>query len=123
MTRFLADENISPVVVQKLRSLGHDVLFVVESMRGASDAVILRRTRAEGRVLVTWDKDFGQLFADSRVAAPCGLVLFRLSGANAAKDIARIVEVLQSREDWTGLVCIATESRVRLRTLPIAPRK
>jgi predicted nuclease of predicted toxin-antitoxin system len=59
--RLLADENISGSVVQALRDRGHDVLAVNESMRGAEDTAILSQAQAESRLVITQDKDFGEL--------------------------------------------------------------
>ena len=60
MLFLLLNENISGTVIQALRDRGHDVLAVKESMRGAGDEEILERARAEKRLLVTQDKDFGE---------------------------------------------------------------
>lgn len=59
--RLIANENISRSVVQKLRDRGHDVLAVKESMRGEEDTAILERAQSEARLVVTQDKDFGEL--------------------------------------------------------------
>jgi len=59
--RILANENVSGPVVRSLRGFGHDVLWVRENMRGMPDQSILTRAQAEGRTLVTLDKDFGEL--------------------------------------------------------------
>jgi predicted nuclease of predicted toxin-antitoxin system len=57
----LVNENIPTSVVQSLRARGHDVLAVKETMRGADDPTILARAQVERRLLVTQDKDFGEL--------------------------------------------------------------
>ena len=78
--RFLMNENVSGTVIRTLRRGGHDVLSAKESMRGESDPAILEPARREGRLLVTHDKDFGELAFRSRLPAECGVVLFRLGG-------------------------------------------
>jgi len=59
--RFLADESCDFAVVRALRAEGHDVAAVVETARGALDVEVIRRAQEEQRVLLTEDKDFGQL--------------------------------------------------------------
>jgi predicted nuclease of predicted toxin-antitoxin system len=59
--RILANENVSSTVIQILRDHGHDVLSVKESLRGEKDPAILARAQAEERLVVTHDKDFGEL--------------------------------------------------------------
>jgi len=59
--KFLADECCDAALVRALRADGHNVLYVMESMRGATDEEILSRAFAEDRVVLTEDKDFGEL--------------------------------------------------------------
>lgn len=76
--RFLVDESCDFAVVRALRGASHDVVAVVEVARGAKDAAVLTLSRGEGRILLTEDKDFGQLvFADGGGAA--GVVFGSLS--------------------------------------------
>ncbi len=72
--RFLADENVTATVIRVLRQRGDDVLSVKESMRSERDEVILARAQAEQRIVVTHDKDFGELTFRSRLPASCGVI-------------------------------------------------
>lgn len=116
--RLIANENISSTVVRILRERGHDVLAVKESMRGESDLAILARAQVETRLVVTQDKDFGELAFRYGLPAACGIILFRLSGANPEADNRRMVEVIESRPDWSGLFVVVTDIRIRIRPLP-----
>lgn len=116
--RFLANENMPSSVIARLRFAGHDVLFAKESLRGADDRLILGRAQADSRILLTQDKDFGELAFRSGLPADCGIILFRLSGASPADDQARMIEVIESRTDWGGMFTVADELRVRMRPLP-----
>ncbi len=117
MLLLLLNENISGTVIQALRDRGHDVLAVKESMRGAGDEEILERARAEKRLLVTQDKDFGELAFRSRRATPYGIVLFRLAGTTPDEDNRKIIEILESGTEWEGHFAVVTETQVRLRQL------
>jgi predicted nuclease of predicted toxin-antitoxin system len=121
--RWIVNENVSGTVIRALGERGHDVLSVKESLRGSADAEILARAQADQRVLVTHDKDFGELAFRFGLPAACGIILFRLSGADPASDNRRVLEVLQSSVDWTGHFAAATEDRVRIRPLPGAAEK
>lgn len=116
--RYLADENIPPTVIQQLRQDGHDVLSVRESMRGGNDSAILARSVAEERVLITFDKDFGELACRHQLASACGIILFRLIQRSRESLNARVMEVLRSRHDWAGAFWIVTDQRIRRRSLP-----
>lgn len=118
--RLILNENISRTVAQSLRERGHDVLAVKETMRGADDVAIVARANAESRLIVTQDKDFGELAFRRGLNSGCGILLFRLSSANPAADCHRMLAVIESRQDWTGQFAVATDDRVRIRPLPSA---
>ena len=57
----LADECCDMAVVRELRDAGHDVLTIRETMPGADDEAVVQLALRDSRVLLTEDKDFGQL--------------------------------------------------------------
>lgn len=115
--RMIANENIAGAVVRALRQRGHDVLSVRESMRGADDLSVLRRAGNERRLIITHDKDFGELaFRDGHLAM-CGIILFRLLGPTPAADQRRVLDVIDSRTDWMGHFSVVTDDRIRMRSL------
>ena len=57
--RFLADENISSFVIERLRNRGFDVVAVVETRPGATDKDVLEIANAGSCILITEDRDFG----------------------------------------------------------------
>jgi predicted nuclease of predicted toxin-antitoxin system len=99
MIRFLADEGCNFRVVLALRAQGFDVLSVAESRRGVSDQVVLRIAQQESRILITEDKDFGQLFfADARHSL--GVILLRYPHSVRSKmseDVLRLVRERQAQ--------------------------
>ena len=77
--RLLADENFPRLVVQELRSRGHDLVWISEETPGISDREVLARATTEGRILITFDKeDFGELIFRDKQKAPFGVILFRI---------------------------------------------
>ena len=75
--RWLADECVDAALVSQLRGAAQDILYVAEVASGATDAEVLRRARNDSRLLLTEDKDFGELLFRLKLAVP-GLVLLRL---------------------------------------------
>jgi predicted nuclease of predicted toxin-antitoxin system len=59
--KFVADEGIDSQIVEKLRNEGHDIYYVAEFKAGTEDEKILEIANTEDRVLITRDKDFGEL--------------------------------------------------------------
>jgi predicted nuclease of predicted toxin-antitoxin system len=116
--RLLADENFPYDAVMALRAQAHDVLWIRSDAPGSTDADILARAIHEGRILITFDKDFGELAFRSRLPAACGVILFRIA-APSASHVARLaVAALESRDDWAGHFAVVEAHRIRMRPLP-----
>ena len=115
--RLIVDENVSGTVIHALREQGHDVLSVKEEMRSESDETILRRAQDEGRIVVTHDKDFGELAFRWRLQASCGVILLRLSGVSPENDNQRILKVMNGEVDLRGHFTVVTDDLVRIRPL------
>ena len=77
--KILADESVDAPIVVRLRAEGHDIESVAEMAPGISDDVVLDSANARGAILLTADKDFGELvFRLHRVTQ--GVILIRLAG-------------------------------------------
>lgn len=118
--RFLANENLPRVAVEALRDAGYDILWARTDMPGARDDEILLCAKAESRVIITFDKDFGELAYRWGLPPACGVILFRFGLSSPEFAAQRAIAVLQSQQDWAGQFAVAEESRVRLRALPDA---
>lgn len=120
--RIHANENFPGDAVAALRARGHDVRWARTDSPGATDSRILQQAEAEERLIVTFDKDFGELAFRRHLPATCGIVLFR-TGMHSSEEATRIaVAVLESREDWRGHFSVIEEGRVRMTPLPPAAR-
>ncbi len=75
--RILADENIARDIVAWLRSGGHDVLFAAKASPGTADIRWVETAEREQHVILTSDKDFGELVFRDRLTSH-GVVLLRL---------------------------------------------
>lgn len=75
--KFLADECCDAGIVSSLRNDGHDVLYIMESGQGVLDESILQKAFVENRILITEDKDFGELVCSLKKPVK-GVVLIRI---------------------------------------------
>jgi predicted nuclease of predicted toxin-antitoxin system len=75
--KLLANENVAAAVVDALRADGHDVVWIKEVGQGSTDDVVLALALAEDRVLLTFDKDFGELAFRLGCLATPGVILLR----------------------------------------------
>lgn len=76
--RLLADESFPGDIVQALRQKGHDVFWVRMEAPGIPDPEVLSLAQEDSRILMTFDKDFGELAFRRRLPASCGIILFRV---------------------------------------------
>jgi predicted nuclease of predicted toxin-antitoxin system len=118
MERFLANENVPRPAVEAARRDGHDVLWIAETSPGMTDDAVLAQSLAEGRVLVTFDKDFGKLAFRLGTQASCGIILLR-PRLRSPDYVAQFVStVLSHAVHWEGHFSVATEGRLRVIPLP-----
>jgi predicted nuclease of predicted toxin-antitoxin system len=92
--RFLADENFPLPSVRVLRQSGHDVVSISEDSPGARDHEVLRRANEENRILLTLDRDFGELIFRHGLPSPLGVVYLRFPRTSPAEPGHRLLEVL-----------------------------
>jgi len=85
----VADEGVDRSVVEQLRADGHDVVYIAELSPSITDNEVLDQANAGGALLITADKDFGELVFKLR-QVHAGVVLLRLAGLSSATK-ARIV--------------------------------
>jgi predicted nuclease of predicted toxin-antitoxin system len=115
--RWLADECVAASVVDKLRDGGHDVLYVAETDPSASDSDIATTAMREQRLLLTEDKDFGELIFRWRRAVP-GVVLLRIISERRDQKWPRLaVAIERYGETMFGRYTVVEEGRLRSRRL------
>ena len=115
--RLLANENFPLAAVVALRAKGHDVLWIRTDAPGSMDDAILARATAEQRILITFDKDFGELAFRSKLPATCGIILFRISLRTPDSVAGVTTTAVESRADWAGHFAVVEDGRIRLRPL------
>ncbi len=115
--RWLADECVDAGLVDQLRTAGHDVAYVAEVAPGATDPEVLRLARDDDRLLLTEDKDFGELVFRSKEAVS-GLVLLRINPERRLHKWARLhAAIEQFGEKLLGRYLVIEEARFRSRPL------
>ena len=115
--RFIADECCDAIVVDGLRTLGYDLIYIKEVAVGADDEIVLQMAKDADRILITEDKDFGELVV--RFGLPAfGILFLRMNPADSAAKLARLGEVIQSHADrFAGNFIVVDETKVRIRSL------
>jgi predicted nuclease of predicted toxin-antitoxin system len=119
MLRILANENVPGPAVEALRAAGHDVTWVVEGPRGADDPVVVKQAAAQGRLILTFDKDFGELVYRGGMEASAGVVLLRITTRSPEEAADRILRELTAHADeLPGHFTVVSDKKVRVAKLP-----
>src|SRR5437660_11784308 len=115
--RFLANENFPGDAVAALVRAGHDIVWVHTAAPGSKDEDILAWAVRDGRVLLTFDQDFGELAWRVGLPATSGIVLFRLPMPPAAGAGAILAARIDERTDRAGHFTVIEPGRIRMRWL------
>src|SRR5947209_18932979 len=116
---FVADEWCDVPVVAGLRADGHDVVYIREISPGAEDETVLRLAAGQERILLTEDKDFGEMVV--RLGLPAyGILLLRLNPADSTAKLARLRELLlHNASRLPHSFVVLNENKARVRALPV----
>ena len=109
--KFIADENLGSEVPKFLRSLGIDVIAVAEVAAGEADPNVLSIANSQQRILLTLDKDFGELvFKEGLIHS--GVILFRLKDESIENKKKILLKVLKSKKKFFGEFTVFREKLV-----------
>ena len=115
--RFIADENFPFDAVEALRQNQHDVAWIRVDSPGISDSQVLNRAQAENRILLTFDKDFGELAFRANLRANVGIILFWIKASSSRIIAQKVATVIAMRDDWYGHFSVVEEDKIRMRIL------
>ena len=117
--RFLANENFPLKSIRQLREHDHDVVAVIEEMSGVSDRIILDRANRENRIILTFDRDYGELIFHYQLPTPAGVIYLRFDPVSPEEPADLLIRMFES----TGIqvenkFTVLDRDRVRQRSLP-----
>ncbi len=118
--KVLLDTCVTAQAKAQVQAAGHDVVWSGDWEQDPGDEAILAAAYREGRILVTIDKDFGEL-AVLRGASHCGIL--KLVNFRAAEQTPACLEVLTAHgvDLQSGAIITAEPGRVRIRRRPPIP--
>ena len=117
--RWLANENFPGASIRLLRTGGHDVAAIIEDAPGSEDTGVLARGASERRIILTYDRDYGELIFHRRLASPAGLLYFRYEPPTPEEPAARIQQLLNTPGlVLEGMFTTVERDHLRQRHLP-----
>lgn len=111
--RYLADENFPARIVHFLRTHGHDVLYAAETLVAVSDEAIMHEAVTQTRIVLTFDRDFGELVFRHRQQSPPGIVLFRFGGQSPDELISFLQAFFTSQPKLHGFFTVVSPGHFR----------
>lgn len=114
---FVADENIDIEVINILRKAGYAILSIAEDFPGIPDGEVLEIANNQNAILITGDKDFGELvFRLGR--ATNGVVLTRILGITQEQKARMILEVfINYANGFTGNFTVIDNKKIRIKRM------
>lgn len=114
--KLITDENIGLEIVEFLRKNGHEVISVIEDLRGSGDDIVLKKAVAQDRILITSDTDFGELIYHQKLAHH-GVILLRLIDQTNSNKIKVLTNLFKNySKKLKNKFTVATETKIRVRT-------
>jgi len=112
--RFLLDSCISGFAAKDLRNAGHEVLWMPEIGKDPGDEEIIKKAFEENRILVTADKDFGELVFLFNKPHSTIIRLVDIPARKQGKTILRLIETHKADIEKKALITVES-FRVRVR--------
>ncbi len=121
--KFLGDVGVSTSTLRTLREAGYDAVHLREqNLHRLPDKAILEKALKEGRIVITFDLDFGDLLATSGGRLP-SVIIFRLYNQTPSNVTKRLFDLLsvETQRLESGALFIVEDARYRMRPLPVIP--
>jgi len=113
--KFVADESLDGPIFRKLRENGFEILSIAEQFPGIRDDKVLAIAHENAALLITQDKDFGEL-VHRLGKAHHGVVLVRLAGLPPYDKAAHCLAAInRHRDELPGAFTVITEKEVKIR--------
>lgn len=112
--KFIVDECTGPAAPKWLSAEGHDVISISPDRKGISDKEILKIAVSEERILITNDKDFGELIFKKR-QSHCGVIFLRLTDETARNKVLVLKNLIQNHRQIIekGHFVVVNEKSIR----------
>lgn len=113
---FLIDENVDGPIVKQLREDGHRVLYIAEMDPGISDEAVFALANEQNALLITADKDFGELvFRLHQITT--GVLLIRLSGLQPLTKATIVSQAIgEHGAKFVGTFAVLSPGTLRIRS-------
>jgi predicted nuclease of predicted toxin-antitoxin system len=115
---FLANENFPFPSIRLLRDSSYRVISIIEEMPGVKDRDVLKKANQENLIILTFDRDYGELIYRYNLPVPYGLLYFRFDPDTPEEPAIILLNILH--ENHLPLISMfTTVERDRIRQRPL----
>jgi len=117
--KLLANENYPIASVKYLREKGYDITSIAELSPGDSDPEVLSRAVEENRIIITFDRDYGELIYRLKLPTPPGVIYLRFIPKNPLEPAEYLQTLIESKDiRLEGKFTVGERRQIRQRPLP-----
>ena len=117
--KFLANENFPKASIYHLREEGHEVFSILEEFSGIDDPFVMNLAIERKALILTFDKDYGELIYHRKLPVPPGVIFFRFNPLTPLDPALLLLEYLRQPEiSFNGLFTVFSRQSMRQRELP-----
>ena len=113
--RFLANENFPDPSIHALSDAGHDLKSIRKEAPGIADHQVISMAQAEQRIILTFDKDYGELIFKGGIDSPPAVLFLRYRGKNPQAAARLFKETLAAETRLEGRFTVIEEEGIRQR--------
>ena len=117
---FLSDENFPLLSSGLLTKSGHQIRLVSTSLKGLPDSKVLKEAVENEEIILTFDKDFGELVFRQNLPNPPGIILFRLRSYLPEEPALIILKLFQENIlSFAGFFTVIDKDKTRQKKFPV----
>ena len=111
--KFLADENFPQKSVLLLREAGYDIKAICTDFPGISDSEVIRISNIEESIILTFDRDFGELIFKKGLKPISGLIYFRMDNFKPEDPNKYLLDLISNHFDFKFSLVVISENSLR----------
>lgn len=116
---FLANENFPFPSVQLLEQEGYEIFYIAREIPGIPDEEVIRKAKERNAIILTFDKDYGEIIFRHQVSNPPAVIFFRDKGNNPTMAGLMLIGLLKREEfEWEGRFTVIEETGIRQKIYP-----
>ena len=116
--KYLANENFPIDSVVILRNNGIDINSIYETNRGITDIAVMEFAKSENRIIITFDKDYGELIYQRKIPFKEGVIFLRFIPSNSEEPAYFFMDILNNMDiNFSGKFTVIDKEKIRQRNL------